>query len=184
MRVDPIKNQDDIKRIKNLLQSNPRDYLLFTLGINTGLRIGDLLRLKVSDLQNLKIKDSFSLIEEKTGKQNVIVINEAIHKAFQFYLRAYNPASNSVLFFSRKGSEALSVPSVNRIVKGWCDGIGLQGNFGCHTLRKTFGYLMRSVHGVSSEILCTRYNHSSPRVTMLYLGISTDEVNGILMKNL
>jgi len=48
--VEPIRDEKDIKSIKSLLSDKPRDLLLFTMGINNGLRIGDLLRLKVKEM--------------------------------------------------------------------------------------------------------------------------------------
>ena len=182
MRVDPIRSTQDVDRIRKFIQGSPRDTLLFTLGLNTGLRIGDLLKLKVSDFENLKEGDSLQIIEQKTGKKNIIMVNKSIHKVFRDYLKTYNPKGDSYLFFSRKGSGPLTVQSCHRLVKSWCEGVGLAGNFGCHTLRKTFGYLQRTVNGVSTEILCTRFNHSSPRITMLYIGVTTNEVENVLMK--
>lgn len=56
--------------------------------------------------------------------------------------------------------------------------------YGAHTLRKTFGYIQRTVYGVGFELLCERYNHSSPAITMRYLGIESKEVKGILMNEI
>ena len=60
------------------------------------------------------------------------------------------------------------------MIKRWCADIGLSGNYGCHSLRKTFGYIQRVIFGVSVEVLSHRYNHSSIRTTQLYLGIDEE----------
>ena len=84
--VEPIRRIEDIKSIKKLLVGNPRDFLLFIMGINNGLRIGDLLKLKVRDVQGVKSGETVRVREQKTGKDNVLVINKATHKALQDYL--------------------------------------------------------------------------------------------------
>ena len=182
--VEPIRNLEDIKAIKKLLANSPRDYLLFTMGINNGLRIGDLLKLKVRDVQGVKSGDTVRVREQKTGKDNVLVINRTTHKALQNYLKNKNPAPDEPLFLSQKNKGPLTVSYANRLIKSWCKQINLRGNYGTHTLRKTFGYVQRTHYGVGYEILCKRYNHSSPAVTMRYLGIEDKEVSGILMNEI
>ena len=70
--------------------------------------------------------------------------------------------------------------TVNRMIKEWCKTINLEGNYGAHSLRKTFGYIRRTKFGVGFELICKRFNHSSPSVTMRYLGIEDKEVLEIL----
>lgn len=183
--VQPIRDIKNIDSIKRLLSKNQRDLLLFTLGINNGLRCGDILRLKVSDVKHLKPNDTLTIREQKTGKDNVLMINKTSYKILRDYLTETRPSDDDYLFKSRKGeNESLSVEYVNSLVKGWTRSINLHGNFGTHTLRKTFGYIQRKKFGVSWEVLCKRFNHSSPSVTMRYLGIEDREVNGILMNEI
>ena len=184
IKVEPIRSLDDIKAIKKLLANSPRDYLLFTMGINNGLRIGDLLQLKVKDVQGVKPGDTVRVREQKTGKPNILVINKTTHKALQSYLSQANPDPEDYLFKSQKGNHPLSVSYANRLIKSWCRQINLRGNYGTHTLRKTFGYIQRVHYGVGYELLCRRYNHASPAVTMRYLGIQEQEINGILMNEI
>jgi integrase len=91
-----------------------------------------------------------------------------------------NPDDEDFLFDSRKGSEAIRVSTVNALMKKWTKAINLTGNYGAHTLRKTFGYLQRTEHCVGFEVLAKRFQHSSPAVTMRYLGITDKEVEHIL----
>jgi integrase len=179
--VDPIRDLKAIEAIKKLLASKPRDLLLFVMGINNGLRCGDLLRLKVGDVKNLKAGESITVKESKTGKTNILVINKSTFRALTRYLEAIKPADDDdPLFPSRKGSAALTTGTVNGMVKAWTKAINLPGNFGAHSLRKTFGYVQRTLYGVGFEILAKRFNHSSPSITMRYLGLSSDEVVSIL----
>jgi integrase len=179
--VEPIRNLDHINSIKQFLASKPRDLLLFTLGINNGIRTGDLLRIKVQDLTGKKAGDTISIKESKTGKTNVLMINKAVHKVLTAYLASEKPLPEHYLFRSRTGlNMPLTVQTVNRMVKGWARAINLPGNYGAHTLRKTFGYVQRTHYGVGFEVLCKRFNHGSPTVTMRYLGITDAEVTEIL----
>jgi integrase len=181
--VDPIRNEKDIQRIKKTLRSSNRDLLLFTMGINNGLRIGDLLKLKVADVKDLKAGESLTIREQKTGKDNVLMVNKGVHSVLQDYLSEGQLSDDDYLFQSRKGNNSpLTVSSVNRMVKEWT--FGMKGNFGTHSLRKTFGYVQRVRFGVSFEVLCRRFNHSNPSTTMRYLGIQSKEVNDILMNEI
>jgi integrase len=183
--VEPIRSPKDIETIKRLLRDRPRDLLLFTMEINNGLRAGDLLKIKVGQVRHLKTGQGLSIREGKTGKTNVLMMNKSTHRVLQRYLEELKPADEDYLFKSAKGeNQPLAVPSVNNLVKSWCKAVNLKRNYGAHTLRKTFGYIQRVVYGVGFEVLAKRFNHSNPRITMRYLGITDAEVNGILLNEI
>jgi integrase len=179
--VDPIRRMKDIQAISKMLSDNPRNNLLFVMGTNNGLRTGDLLKLKVSDVKGMKVGDTLIIKEGKTGKRNILVMNKSIHKSLQIYLDALQPTDDDALFASRKGRRSITIQCVNNMVKKWVSEINLKGNYGAHSLRKTWGYVQRTTYGVGFEILCKRFNHSSPAITMRYLGIEDKEVQNILM---
>jgi len=170
IKVDPIRKIKDIKAISKITTDNPRDHLLFIMGINNGLRAGDLVKLMVKDVQHMKIGDTLTIKESKTGKDNILVINKTVYKALRNYLDKVQPDDDDYLFASRKGNGHIQSQAVSKLVKKWTKAINLRGNYGANTLRKTWGYLQRTMHGVGFEIICKRYNHSSPSITMRYLG--------------
>ena len=181
--VDPIRDLKAVKKIKRKLRKgNPRDLLLFTLGINNGLRVGDLLNLKVKDVVDLEPGETLKIKEQKTGKTNILMINREVHQVFGLFLEEKKPKNNDPVFRSKKGGKAISVPYASQLVKSWCK--GMKGNYGSHTLRKTFGFIQRTEFGVGFDILCKRFGHSSPAITMRYLGIEDKEVNGILLNEI
>ena len=181
--VDPIRDLKVVKKIKRRLKKDSmRDLLLFTMGINNGLRIGDLLNLKVADVIDLEPGETLKIKEQKTGKINVLMINGEVHQALLRFIELAKPKDDDPLFKSKKGGKALSVPYASQLVKSWCK--GMKGNFGSHSLRKTFGYIQRTEFGVGFYILCKRFGHSSPAITMRYLGIEDKEVNGILLNEI
>ena len=182
--VEPIKKIEDIKAISRLTSANPRDHLLFLMGVNNGLRAGDLIKLRVKDVRDMKVGDTLTIKESKTQKDNILVVNKTVHKALKAYLDEVQPDDQDFLFASRKGNGHLQSQAVSKQVKKWTRGINLKGRYGAHTLRKTWGYIQRTVHGVGFEIICKRFNHSSPAITMRYLGIQDKEVHSTLMNEI
>ena len=181
--VDPIRNIKDIKKIKRKLKNNPRDLLLFTLGVNNGLRISDLLNLRVGDVRDLAPGETLKILERKTGKQNVLMVNKETRKVLDVFLAEVRPGDEEFLFKSRKGTNRPITKSyVNQKVKEWTK--EMKGNYGTHSMRKTFGYIQRMHFGVGFEVLCKRFGHSNPSVTMRYLGIEDKEVSGILLNEI
>ena len=178
--VEPIRKIKDIQLVSKLLSDNPRNHLLFLMGINNGLRTGDLLKLRVKQLRHLKAGDTLTIIESKTGKENFLAVNKTVYRPLSRYLQSMKPDDDDFLFKSRKGDRPLTIQAVNSLVKRWTREAKIKGNFGAHTLRKTFGYIQRTEHGVGFEVLAKRFNHSSPTITMRYLGIQDKEVRGIL----
>ena len=184
INIEPIRDLSKIKTISKLLSDNPRDHLLFTMGINNGLRISDLLRLKVRDVMYLKAGDILPIKEGKTGKKNVLVINNTVYKSLQRYLDTIKPKDSDFVFKSKKGHHPISVPAANAMIKRWTKEIGLKGNYGTHSLRKTWGFLQRTKFGVGFEVIAKRFNHSSPSITMRYLGIQDKEVTDALLNEI
>lgn len=179
--VDPIRNLKDIKSIKKLLADNPRDLALFVLGVNTNLRASDLIRLTAGQVRNLKVGDDLVLTEKKTGKERRITVNPDVVNSVQNLIKSHALQDNEPLFTSRKGG-ALTVPSVNRLVKSWAASINLQGNYGSHSLRKTWGFHMRVTFKTDLSLLTECFNHSSQKITLGYLGIQPEEIKAVYMK--
>ena len=189
MRVDPIRSKKDIKNIKRLLQDHPRNLLLFVMGINSGLRTQDILTLRVKDMLDKKIGGRIVVTEKKTGKQNVTIINKEIADTFQNYLEhcGCEVDEDQFLFQSRKGRKGnypITTYRVTGLLKEWASAINLKGNYGAHSLRKTFCYQQRIEFGISWELLSKRLNHSSPSVTRRYIGVQDEEVEEILLNNI
>jgi integrase len=189
IRVDPIRDLKDIKLIKKILQEKPRDFALFVIGINTNLRASDLLKIRVGDVFGLRPGEYFTLREKKTGKLRSITINKAVFEAIRDLLVTMPEAKeNDLLFQSRKVNSnrggMLTVSYLNSLVKSWCREINLRGNYGAHSLRKTFGYIHRTVFGTDIPTLMEMFNHSTQRQTLTYLGIQPREINDAYLKEI
>lgn len=181
--VEPIRDRKKIEAIKKLLRgSNLRDYVLFTFGINSGLRVSDLLKLQVVDVRDEKgrIKDRVTLREKKTGKSKTFPFSETVVKALKEYLVDKDLANSSALFPSRKGGGPITRQQAYRILNDAAKAVGLKDKIGTHTLRKTFGY-HAYLTGVDITRIQALMNHSSPRETLRYIGITQDELDDVYL---
>lgn len=183
--VEPIRDRKAIERIKAVLRdTSPRNYLLFTMGINLHLRIGDLLKLKVKNVKDKKgdMKKQIYIREEKTNREIKPAINEAAQEALELFFDKSNHLSPETYLFRRtKKNEPLTRQRVWQLVREWTDMVGLKGEFGCHSLRKTKGYQAR-MKGFSIEVIQEMYGHRSPDVTRRYIGITRDEIKAVEME--
>lgn len=175
--VQPIREKKKIQEMKaELKKQGTRNYLLFTTGINTGLRISDIIKLKVQDVINYDRtpKTHIDIIEEKTGKRKRFKINDTLAKEFYEYTK--NMEMTDFLFPSRKGDGHITRIQAYRIIKETAEKIGIEET-GTHTLRKTFGYHFYYDNGKDIAMLQQLFNHSSPSITKRYIGISQDEID-------
>ena len=176
--VQPIRSKEKIEEIKSVLAENgTRDLLLFCMGINTGLRISDLLKLKVIDVKN---KLHVEIKEQKTGKIKRFPIIGNLQVMIDDYVK--NKPISDYLFKSRNGfNKPITRIMAYMIINNACRKCGIEDNIGTHTLRKTFGYHhYQSFHDVA--ILQYLLNHSSPSITLRYIGISQDNVEETLQQ--
>jgi len=168
-----------------LKDKNVRDYVLFTLGINTGLRVSDLLSLRFNDVVTEKgnIKESIYIREVKAGKEKVFSINKTAKEAIKEYLNSLEYHEPKwFLFKSKKGeNKAISKVHAYETLNNAAKTIGINGNIGTHSLRKTFGYHAR-MKGVPIEILQRIFNHVAPGVTMRYIGITQKELENVYLE--
>ncbi len=138
------------------------------------------------DIRYLKAGQAHQIIESKTKKKNVVIVNKSIRKALDLYLsEGEHKDDRDYLFQSRKGqNSSLTIQAVHALITKWTSAINLKGNYGTHTLRKTWGYHQRVKFGVGFDVIAKRYNHSDPKTTMLYLGVEDKEVHNILMNEI
>ena len=168
-KVEPIREKNKIDTMKNeLLKSGYRNYLLFVTGINTGLRISDLLKLQVKDVKD---KTHIIIEEKKTSKTKKFLINNQLKEKLDNYIK--NMYDEEYLFKSQKGNnKPISRVQAYRILRKAADKIGLN-SVGTHTLRKTFGYWHYKQYK-DVAVLQELFNHSAPSITLDYIGINQD----------
>ncbi len=180
--VQPIRSLKHIETIKRLLkQQNLRDYCLFTVGINSGLRISDLLTLTINDvIEKGKIKDRIRLREMKTNKFKDFPLSDNAKSAIKEYLKTREYKPNEPLFISRKNKGFLLRQQAYKIINDTAKSIGIKEKIGTHTLRKTFGYHAYN-NGYDITLIQKLFNHSTPAITLRYIGITQDELDNVYL---
>ena len=170
--VEPIRDKEKIEIVKRILRENgSRDYLLFLMGINSGLRISDILKLKVL---NVKDKKYIELIEQKTSKYKRFPITKSFKKELDEFIVGKD--NDEWLFASQRGNKAISRIQAYRIICNACVGAGITTHIGTHTLRKTFGYHFYQ-ENKDVALLQKIFNHSSQQITLRYIGIEQDQID-------
>lgn len=174
--VEPIREIEKIKAIKSILRKqSQRDLLLFVFGINTGIRVSDLLSLKVSNVWDggdikefLFLKDSFS------GEESAYYLNYQIQLELATYFNSQDLNEDDFLFKSKKNAQPITRQQAYRIINKAAKEVGIQEKIGMHTLRKTFGYHAYR-KGIAISILMKIYHHHSASETLKYIGIDKNE---------
>lgn len=170
--VNPIKSIRKINSIKkNLKERSSRDYVLFVLGINTGLKVSTLLSLKISQLvKEDGAIESFLLIDDQK-----IYINDQVKAALGFHLHHTAPPRDSYLFQSPKSGLPITRQQAYRVINEAARKAGINDQIGTHTLRKTFGYHAYK-KGIAISLIQSRFHQQSPSDTLRYIGMDdTDQ---------
>ena len=168
--VEPIRKIEHLKKLENYLaKKSARDLLLLTVGINCGLRISDIIALNVGDVKN---KSFIQIIEKKTGKFKKFPINAKLKPMFEEFTKGKNLED---ALFKSKFQNRMDRFTAYRILKTACKAAGLNENIGTHTMRKTFGYHhYKKFKDVA--MLQKIFNHSSPQITLKYIGIEQEQI--------
>ncbi|MGB4590234.1 MAG: tyrosine-type recombinase/integrase [Clostridiaceae bacterium] len=181
--VEPIKKVKDIEKIEQHLKGkdNRRDYMLFVVGINVGLRAGDLLGLRIKEVLNEgKINDSVLIQEQKTGKLREFTLNRSAKEAIRYYLDGKNELDPEDYLFSSQKGGSLSVSAAHKIIKSLLRDLNVKGNFGTHSLRKTWAYHIYITSAKSNPMILPTLqkmlNHSSQATTLRYIGITKEVI--------
>ena len=178
IKVEPIRTKKAIEIIKSSLRTKPRDLCLFTLGINTAYRANELLSLRVGQVRHLQVGETLDLKQSKTRTYRMVTLNRPAVKAIRYYLTSERHrllADDDSYLFASRGGGVLTVPSVTRKVKGWCADVGLKGNYGSHTMRKTWGYWQHK-RGKPIPLLMAAFGHATQKQTLDYLCIQAEDV--------
>lgn len=165
----PIKDTETLQELMSVYKRGSRDYLLLAVGLNTGLRISDILPLTLGDLSG----STFTIVEQKTRKKTTISLNNDL-RALVFdtaEIEQVEDAKDYFFFNRRDRSKHISRSQAFRIVDKAGDMIGI--NISPHSLRKTFGYIHYKRTKDIAQLMYV-FNHSAPNVTMRYIGMDEE----------
>lgn len=174
--VNPIKKIEKIQAMKKVLrQSSLRDLLLFVIGINTGIKVHDLLYLTVKDVwDGSQTREFLYLKDEKNGEVKAFYLNSKVREVLRDYLASNQLQPDDFLFKSKKNNQPITRQQAYRIINHAAKEVGIQEKIGTHTLRKTFGYHAYR-KGVAISILKNIFNQHSTAETLKYIGIDKNE---------
>lgn len=170
--VEPIRSKEELEAMKAALKKiSYRDYMIFLFGINTGLRISDILKLKVGDVRG---KTAVWISEGKTHKPRKIHIKNGFKAELDEYIQGMS--DDDFLFPSKRNKDKpVDQIRVYRVFNQAAEAAGIHANIGTHTMRKTFGYhFYKQFKDVAK--LQKILNHSAPSVTLRYIGIEDEEI--------
>ncbi|SDI33038.1 tyrosine-type recombinase/integrase [Natribacillus halophilus] len=172
--VEPIRDLEQIRAIKQSLKKrSARDYLLFTLGINTGLRVSHLLELRLKHIvdEDAHPKEFLFICADEPA----IYLNKSAQQAIRLYLEEKTTLRlDEHVFISNYDRQAITRQQAYRIIRRAATDVGIHDHIGTHTLRKTFGY-HAFIQGVSLSLLKERFHHATPSETLNYIGIKREE---------
>jgi integrase len=182
--TQPIRNKHQVRELAGyyLRLGQLRNHVLIVMGVNTALRISDLLRLTWDDVYDFEkkcVRPTITVTEKKTKKVKVIVLNANIVGALTLFA-PQAAKRGGFLIENTRTSSAISRIQAYRLIRAAAEALGMERT-SCHSLRKTFGYLAWK-SGVSPVVIMEIYNHSSFNVTRRYLGVTQDDKNEVYRK--
>ncbi len=188
--VEPIRDLKKLQRIKKLLlkDGKVKELVLFEIGIKTGLRISDILKLTWKDVyselgENPTFRQSIMITEKKTGKSKQFRLSDNVKKTVNQLAELKNSRETDFIFMSDSNSVTATKSAWTRqyvwqFLNDYGYRSGIKSKIGTHTLRKTFGYHAYK-NGVDLSLLMRIFNHSSQAVTLRYIGITQDQIDDV-----
>jgi integrase len=171
--VDAIKDISQINLIKDYLRTrSARDYCLFLFGINTGIRINELISLHVSEVMN-ETGVIREFLQSSTYEKPPVYLNQPVRNAIQNCIASEGLQYSDYLFKSRKTTNPISRQQAYRIINEAAKHAGIEGSIGTSTLRKTFGY-HAYLKGIAISLIQKRLQQSTPSETIHYIGLAEE----------
>ena len=149
-------------------RANPRCAAVLTAEANLGMRLGDILRLKLSDFINDGGRYRLNIVEEKTGKKRTFTVPAELYNYFCDYAKKNGIAPAERLF-------PITERSVQQYLKKVCDYLGYE-NISTHSFRKWYATDIYEASGHDIVLVQQLLQHSSPNITRRYIGISEEKI--------
>ena len=160
---------------QNVVKPNKRIATVLTLEANLGLRIGDILKLRLSDIVRDGDRYRLDIVEQKTGKKREFTVPLEIYVYIQNYALENNIKATAKLF-------DISERAVNKHLQKVCTHLGFSG-IGSHSFRKFFATSIYNNNKHDINLVRILLQHSSIAVTQRYIGIQSEEIEEALQKH-
>jgi len=137
-----------------------RDYAMFSLMLKAGLRVGEVVTLRLDALEPPDQNNLARLrVRGKGDKERTVWLTQETWLSVQAW-RAIRPASQSQTLFLNQHARPLSVSGVQDRLKRYTRRIGV--HLTCHQLRHTFGRPFGRLVNISLDMTCHQRQVSSP----------------------
>lgn len=175
--VEPIRDATTVQDIADYLRRvHEKYYVMYEIGIYSGLRVSDILKLKIRDIRG---KDCIKVREKKTGKEKLFPVNRELRPVLDQYCEGKQDYLY-VVPSARAADKAVSREYAYRVMHDAGEAFGLD-NLGTHTMRKTFGYHFY-LQTKDIVLLMRILNHSDEKKTLRYIGIEQSTINDAMRK--
>lgn len=175
--VEPIRDTRTVQDIADYLkEKDQKYYIMYMIGIYSGLRISDILKLKVRDVRG---KSKINIREKKTGKEKLFPINRELEKALTTYCEGKKDY-DFLVPNPNIANKAISREYAYKIMHDAGLHFGLD-NLGTHTMRKTFGYHFY-LQTKDIVLLMRIFNHHDESKTLRYIGIEQATIDTAMLK--
>lgn len=184
--VQPIRDMEVIVQIQNYLKvTSFRNYIFFSMGIHSGLRVSDLLQLKAGAVRD---QAHINFVAEKTKnrkkkkrKRKKFIIHQDIYRDLMLYIDEMG--DDDYLFPSRQrkkltGAKGQPIDRITayKMISGVAARFGLT-DIGVHSLRKTWGYHLYKDNPMNLALLMDMFGHEDITTTLRYIGITQDSMD-------
>ncbi|MBU4376690.1 MAG: tyrosine-type recombinase/integrase [Candidatus Omnitrophica bacterium] len=154
-----------------------RDWFMVELGLFTGLRVEEMVNLKVSDLHLKEEQSSLTVKKGKGDKSRTVYLPEAFKKECLFYSNWKEKAipQSDYLFTNTKGQQ-LTKRALQKAFKRCLELAGLESRYSIHCLRHTYGSFLYKSSNHNLRLVQEQLGHSSIRTTQVYASLMNEEV--------
>lgn len=179
--MEPIREDEWFVAIaEKLKEGSERNYIMFMIGVYTGLRISDILPLRVADVSG----SHMVLLEKKTKKHKRIIMHPTLRKAINHYIE--DMKRTDLLLPSRNKTKTGKDKPLSRrqalyVLQNTAEEIGYDGRIGTHSLRKTFGFRHYQQYKDVAELQII-FNHNNQYETLKYIGVMSDRIEDGIVK--
>lgn len=150
------------------IRANERCAVVLTAEANLGMRIGDILKLRLSDIIRDGNRYRLNVVEEKTGKKRTFTVPDEIYSFFCNYADSRGIGKDDLLF-------PITERAVQKQLKAVCDLLGYDG-ISTHSFRKWYATDIYESNGHDIVLVQHLLQHSSPMITQRYIGISNEKI--------
>ena len=184
----PITTTEKVLDMQDYLKYyNYRNYVLFLVGVTTGYRAGDLVKLKVRDIKEAIRRKEFTILEgkkknsknirEKNRKPRSVELIPGVEKILKEYIK--DKKDYEYIFQSRKGTNKhIGVQAVSNILKKAGEYFGLH-DITAHSMRKTYAYKLYIESGRDIVLVKELLGHSSIEETKKYIGLDREHYHEV-----